>query len=135
MLQQNDVFWLCSLCQDSSIAVCKTHNFDHYAHALLTSTYAAGYRPQRLYFCLLDWQTLRLHQVSTIFMTSCLSLCCLAWANQAAQTVFSTYMMTVANTHEILCASYTQYCSPVCTELDFLHSGVVFIALVCQRAH
>ncbi len=110
------------------------HNFDLYALALLTSTYAAAYKPQLLYLCLHDWQTLQLHQVSNICMTSCLSLCCLAWAKQTAQTAFLTCMMTVANTHEIMCASNTQYCSPVCTELDFLHSGVVFIALVCQCA-
>ena len=61
------------------------HNFDLYALALLTSTYAAAYKPQLLYLCLHDWQTLQLHQVSNICMTSCLALCCLAWAKQTAQ--------------------------------------------------
>ncbi len=80
MLQQNDMFWLCRLCQGSSIAVYGTHNFDLYAHALLISTYAAVYRTQLLYLCLHDWQTLQLHQVlNDISMTFGSSLSCLAW--------------------------------------------------------
>lgn len=86
VLQQNNVFWSCRLCQDSSIAMCETHNFDLYANALLTSTYAAAYGPQLLYLFAHDWQTLQLHQEPNIFIISCLPLCCSAWANQTAQT-------------------------------------------------
>ena len=111
------------------------HNFDLYAHALLTSTYAAAYRTQLLYLCLHDWQTLQLHQVfNNTFLTSCLSLCCLSWADKTAVTAFLPQMMTVANNHEIMCASDTQYRSPVCTELDLLRVGVAFIVLVFQCA-
>lgn len=44
-------------------------------------------------------------------------------------------MMTVANTHEMMGASLTEYCSPVCTNLEFLQVGVAFIVLEFQCAH